>query len=762
MIVRSWLPALLLLGSTFCCPISFAQEAPLKLAQECIAAKITTQAGCDALLKKLGKLDHKADDKSKGAKQAGPAGHALLQACVDAGVATQAACDAFEANEKARQRTSPPPQKLASPAPASGTAHPAENPPQTLAPTNSPKTRVLAKDCLASGITTPEACDALHATHARPELPATSKQAPAPAGAKSEAPRLAAPRLSKDCVAAKLTTQADCDALHATGRAKQKAFPDVESPASGAKTGAQSPTTPAPRSASSALGITKAGTLSKDCIAAGLKTQADCDALLMMEKAKGKAPSAAPAPNATPGQTNSATNPLPLAPDCIAAGMKSEADCTAYQLAKSRSATSPGRSVPAAGHGSGQPREVIPVLPKGVSQAQVAPLLDSARQGKVATANQAAPAPAPATPPPSSDKSAQASVRPTVPPPLEKQAGTPIPTTNRRALVTLPTDVTIVNQTIVNNITTNVTTNVTNNSLPRPVMQQAPPPPNPIGLSIGVVLQLGNGQLFVDSSGRDQFRIAYQDRDTTTYDQLSMQRYRETIVRPDGTRIVTIYDRDGDILRRSRFEPDGQQVVLAYYDYTDDPDLGRWRDPGDDLPPLQLQIPVDDYALDADQADEQQIQLCLSRPPVEPLRRLYSISEVERSARLRDIMPRVELGDLTFDTGSADLGADQISELSSVANAMLALLRANPAETFLIEGHTDAVGSDASNLVLSDARAASVAQILTQAYHIPPENLATQGYGDHFLRIQTDGPERLNRRVVIRRITPLIAAASAS
>jgi len=214
------------------------------------------------------------------------------------------------------------------------------------------------------------------------------------------------------------------------------------------------------------------------------------------------------------------------------------------------------------------------------------------------------------------------------------------------------------------------------------------------------------------------------------------------------------------VLRRSRFNPDGTEVVLAYFDDTQDADLGQWRDPGDDLPPLRLQVPVEDYVLDADHADEGQIQLFFDRPPVEPLRRLYSISEVERSARLRDIVPRVELGGLTFDTGSANLGPDQIGALSDVAHAMLGLLQRNPAETFLIEGHTDAVGTAASNLVLSDARAASVAQILTEAYHIPPENLATQGYGSSFLKIQTDGPERLNRRVVIRRITPLITVAS--
>ncbi|MBP0587878.1 OmpA family protein, partial [Mycobacterium tuberculosis] len=82
------------------------------------------------------------------------------------------------------------------------------------------------------------------------------------------------------------------------------------------------------------------------------------------------------------------------------------------------------------------------------------------------------------------------------------------------------------------------------------------------------------------------------------------------------------------------------------------------------------------------------------------------------------------------------------------------ILKKNPAETFLIEGHTDAVGSDQANLVLSDKRAESVAQALTNVFGIPPENMATQGYGERYLKIKTDGPEQQNRRVAIRRITP--------
>ena len=117
---------------------------------------------------------------------------------------------------------------------------------------------------------------------------------------------------------------------------------------------------------------------------------------------------------------------------------------------------------------------------------------------------------------------------------------------------------------------------------------------------------------------------------------------------------------------------------------------------------------------------------------------------------------RLEIADLTFETGSANISQSEIGTLSATANAMLALIRQNPAETFLIEGHTDAVGSDVSNLALSDRRAEAIAYALTRVYGVPAENLATQGYGERYLKVNTQAAERTNRRVTIRRITPLI------
>jgi outer membrane protein OmpA-like peptidoglycan-associated protein len=55
-----------------------------------------------------------------------------------------------------------------------------------------------------------------------------------------------------------------------------------------------------------------------------------------------------------------------------------------------------------------------------------------------------------------------------------------------------------------------------------------------------------------------------------------------------------------------------------------------------------------------------------------------------------------------------------------------------------------------------------VAEALTNAFGIPPENLSTQGYGERYLKVNTTGPERQNRRVSIRRITSLVAPVASA
>jgi outer membrane protein OmpA-like peptidoglycan-associated protein len=423
-----------------------------------------------------------------------------------------------------------------------------------------------------------------------------------------------------------------------------------------------------------------------------------------------------------------------------------------------------------------EPTEVIENLPKGVTQEQVAPVLDSAKDvdsnPAAETQLETTVAAEPVAPPPESDAAAQsAEIRAfAAEAPAEAEQGTAVTATDNTTVTQT------VNNTYVNNITnitnvTNTTNNTTNNTQNNTqnnigqqnnitVVEQAPIRAADRGDTITqVILQVGT-QLIVNSIGQDTDRFYNPDQDEIYYENLSNGRTREVITRPDGSQIITVRNRNGDVLRRSRLDPAGREYVFANFDDRYDNDLASWRDPGQDLPPLRLNIPVQDYVLDADQADDQQVEVFFRQPPVEQVARLYSIDEVKRSARVRDSVRKLEVGGLTFDTGAATISRDQVGALSSVANAMLKLLATNPAETFLIEGHTDAVGSDISNLQLSDLRAATVARILTDFYKVPPENLATQGYGERYLRIRTDAAERENRRVTIRRITPLITMAS--
>ena len=119
-------------------------------------------------------------------------------------------------------------------------------------------------------------------------------------------------------------------------------------------------------------------------------------------------------------------------------------------------------------------------------------------------------------------------------------------------------------------------------------------------------------------------------------------------------------------------------------------------------------------------------------------------------------MARIEIDTVNFGFGEGFLREEEIDNLDRIARVMERILAANPGEVFMIEGHTDAVGSAQSNLVLSRQRAEAVKRALVRYYVIPPENLRTVGLGERFLKIPTEEPEAENRRVSAARITPLV------
>jgi outer membrane protein OmpA-like peptidoglycan-associated protein len=350
-------------------------------------------------------------------------------------------------------------------------------------------------------------------------------------------------------------------------------------------------------------------------------------------------------------------------------------------------------------------------------------------------------------PPPVTDAAAQVEIpdalKVTLPEKIEanlKEEGTRI----KEAPVFVVPDTTniINNNTVINNTVINNVTNVTNVTNVKVIEQ----------IDNRIILETGD-RFFVRSDDRPRLR---RDAERTYYDQLPHGRTRETIVRPNGYEIVTIYDRYGDIVQRSRIDRDGNEYLMIYAPDYDDTPRAAIFDVGYDLPPMRLTIPVRDYIIDVATDPERDFYNFLSLPPVEPVERIYSIDEVRHSARLRDKVRRIDLDTIHFATGSSEVSLSQAKTLRKVAVAMQRVLAKDPGETFFIEGHTDAVGSDKSNLVLSDRRAESVASLLTEVYDIPAENLVTQGYGERFLKIKTQIAEQENRRVTIRRVTPLV------
>jgi outer membrane protein OmpA-like peptidoglycan-associated protein len=222
------------------------------------------------------------------------------------------------------------------------------------------------------------------------------------------------------------------------------------------------------------------------------------------------------------------------------------------------------------------------------------------------------------------------------------------------------------------------------------------------------------------------------------------------IVRPGGVRIVNVVDTQGRLIRRSRWV-NGREIVLIN---------NRYTRPGFvivNLPPPIIRIPRERYIVEYRAAQPAWLYETLVAPPVMNLDRHFSLEEVRYNETVRARMPRIDIDSINFETGSWEVTPDQARLLQPIADAMARAIEKNPAEVYLIEGHTDAVGTPEDNLSLSDRRAEAVAEVLTSQFNIPPENLVTQGYGEQDLKVQTEGAEPRNRYVTVRRVTPLLA-----
>ncbi len=106
---------------------------------------------------------------------------------------------------------------------------------------------------------------------------------------------------------------------------------------------------------------------------------------------------------------------------------------------------------------------------------------------------------------------------------------------------------------------------------------------------------------------------------------------------------------------------------------------------------------------------------------------------------------------IEFDSGKADIKSKYEEQIKKVADFMTTY----PETTAVIEGHTDNVGKEASNVRLSTRRSESVRTYLIEKFGIAPARLITKGFGSSQPVADNATPEGRQKN---RRITAVIEA----
>src|SRR6201984_269757 len=140
-------------------------------------------------------------------------------------------------------------------------------------------------------------------------------------------------------------------------------------------------------------------------------------------------------------------------------------------------------------------------------------------------------------------------------------------------------------------------------------------------------------------------------------------------------------------------------------------------------------------------AEGQLIQSLRNRPT-----RSLSATEREEIATIVKDKPKIDL-EINFDYNSANISNRSLPSVQALGRAL-----SNPelkGSTFIVAGHTDAVGGDSYNQDLSERRADSIKHYLMDNYHISSADLVTVGYGKTKLKDPNQPLAEVNRRVQV-------------
>jgi outer membrane protein OmpA-like peptidoglycan-associated protein len=126
--------------------------------------------------------------------------------------------------------------------------------------------------------------------------------------------------------------------------------------------------------------------------------------------------------------------------------------------------------------------------------------------------------------------------------------------------------------------------------------------------------------------------------------------------------------------------------------------------------------------------------------------RSLSIGEREEIAEIASNKPNIDL-DIQFDYNSDKITATSMPSVQALGQALSnANLRGY---TFVVAGHTDAVGTEEYNQNLSERRADTIKRYLTEKFGIAGTDLVTVGYGKSKPKDPNAPMDPANRRVQV-------------
>jgi outer membrane protein OmpA-like peptidoglycan-associated protein len=126
--------------------------------------------------------------------------------------------------------------------------------------------------------------------------------------------------------------------------------------------------------------------------------------------------------------------------------------------------------------------------------------------------------------------------------------------------------------------------------------------------------------------------------------------------------------------------------------------------------------------------------------------RSLSLGERQEIAELAASKPKIDL-EIQFDYNSADIAKGSVQAVQELGKALSdASLKGS---TFVVAGHTDAIGGEAYNQDLSERRADTIKKYLAEKYGITGADLVTVGYGKTRPKDPNAPMDPINRRVQV-------------